>query len=95
MEKAGLNSLSVQNIVITDVHFSCNYNCETKVVMTRSDGTLVGRFWVSGGYGTGYDSLSIQQQFASGIPSPASQSLSLSMSGNTIAYTLSCYQASS
>ncbi len=53
-----------QDIVVTDVHLSCNYMCETRVTMTRSDGTTVGSFWVSGGYGSSYDSLSVQQQFS-------------------------------
>ena len=88
-----LSAPSDQNIVLTDIHFSCNYTCETRVTMTRSDGTVVGSFWVSGGYGSDRDSLSIQQQFSSGIPIPAGQSLVLNTTGNTIAYTLSGYQA--
>jgi hypothetical protein len=82
-----------QDIVVTDVHLSCNYMCETRVTMTRSDGTTVGSFWVSGGYGSSYDSLSVQQQFSSGIPVPAGQNLSLQSSSGTIAYTLSGYLA--
>ena len=83
-----------QDIVITDIHLSCNYMCEDKVQMTRSDGTEVGLFWISGGYGNNYDSSKIEQQFSSGIPVPAGQSLTLqTINGYTAAYTLSGYQA--
>ena len=82
-----------QDIVITDVHLSCNYTCETRIELIRSDASTVGSFWISGGYGTNYDSLSVQQQFASGIPVPAGQSLSIETTGPTVAYTISGYEA--
>ena len=82
-----------QNIVITDIHFSCNYFCDSRVDLIRSDGTTVGSFYVSGGYGADRDSLSIQQQFASGIPILAGQTVTLQTTGSTVAYTLSGYQA--
>ena len=89
-----LTAPSDQDIVITDIHLSCHYTCETRVEMTLSDGSTVGSFWVSGGYGSSYDSLSIQQAFSSGIPVHAGQSLSLqSTGGSTVAYTLSGYHA--
>jgi hypothetical protein len=83
-----------QDIVVTDVHLSCNYACEDRVVLTRSDGSTVGMFWISGGYGSSYDSSNIQQQFSSGIPVPAGQTLSIrTISGYTAAYTLAGYHA--
>jgi hypothetical protein len=83
-----------QDLVITDVHLSCNYMCDTRVEMLRTDGETVGMFWVSGGYGSSYDSLAIQQMFSSGLRIPAGQALSLiSSSGAQVAYTLSGYQA--
>lgn len=83
-----------QDIVITDISLSCNYTCEDRVEMTRSDGTMVGSFWISGGYSSSYDSLSVQQNYSSGIPIPAGQSLSIrTSSGHNAAYTLSGYHA--
>jgi len=84
---------SDQDIVVTDLILSCNSSCDARASLTRSDGTLVGSFWVSGGYGSSYDTLSIQYQLSSGIPVPAGQSLSISTSYDTIAYTLSGYLA--
>ena len=84
---------SAHDIVITDVHFSCNFTCETRVQLIRSDGTTIGSFWVAGGYGSSYDALSVQQQFGSGLPVPAGQSLTIQTTGSTVAYTLSGYLA--
>ena len=89
-----LTAPSDQDIVITDVHFSCNYACEDRVILSRSDGSTVGMFWISGGYGSSYDSSNIQQQFSSGIPVPSGQTLSIRTAyGNTAAYTLTGYLA--
>jgi hypothetical protein len=89
-----LTAPSEQDLVITDVTLTCNSTCDTRVQLQRSDGTSVGMFWVSGGYGSSYDSLSIQQMFSSGLRIPAGQALSLiSSSGAQVAYTLSGYQA--
>ena len=82
-----------QDIVVTDVHLSCNYTCDTRFTMTRSDGTTIGSFQVSGGYGSSYDSLSIQQQFNSGLPVPAGQTLTIQTTHDTVSYTLSGYLA--
>ena len=85
---------SDQDLVITDVNLSCNYMCDTRVELQRSDGHVLGSFWVSGGYGTSYDTLAIQQSFTSGLRLPAGQDLILaSSSGAAVAYTLSGYQA--
>jgi hypothetical protein len=82
------------DIVITDVHFSCSYMCDTRVTMIRSDAKNVGTFYISGGYGSNYDSMAVSQQFSSGIKIPAGQSLAISpTSGISVAYTLSGYEA--
>jgi hypothetical protein len=88
-----LSAPADQDIVVTDISLSCNYMCESLVYMSRSDGTQVGSFWVSGGYGSSYDSSTVQQQLASGLPVPAGQSLTIGSSSGTIAYTLSGYLA--
>ena len=81
-----------QDIVVTDLHFSCNYACDQRVVLTRSDGTLVGSYWISGGYGSSLDGVSVQQSLTSGLPIPAGQSLSAVSTGSyTVSYTLSGY----
>jgi hypothetical protein len=83
-----------QDLVITDVHLSCNSSCDTRVELRTSGDALVGNFWVSGGYGSSYDSLSIQQAFSSGLRIPAGQTLNISnTTGHSVAYTLSGYQA--
>ena len=89
-----LSAPSDQDLVITDVHLSCNYMCETRVELQRSDSSMVGMFWISGGYGSSYDSQSVEQMFSSGLRIPAGQSLSLySSSGSSVAYMFSGYQA--
>ncbi len=91
---AVLTAPSDHDLVITDVHLSCNYMCETRVELVRSDGATVGMFWVSGGYGSSYDSLAIQQMFSSGLRIAAGQSMNLtSSSGASVAYTFSGYHA--
>ncbi len=68
--------------------------CETRVSLERSDGEMLGMFWVSGGYGTSYDTLAIQQTFSSGLRLSGGQHLTMSSSsGSAVAYTFSGYQA--
>lgn len=83
-----------QDVVLTDILLSCNYSCDTRVELTRDDGTQIGNFYVRGGYGTNDDGLAVSHAFEGGLRVPAGQSLSIRTSVNyLVAYTVSGYQA--